>query len=79
MKIPNQFTIEKAYADLKDKYQSAPQELLEALAQADYFKEFCQISLAHPIGNALLGAIALGWQLRDKVAEIEAETLIYRA
>lgn len=71
-KLPTSFELQKAADKIK---KAGPDQfyagLGDLIGDAPWFREYCQICLAHPLGNAILGAIVFGYQLRDKVSEME--------
>ena len=59
--------LQLAAKTLKAKKELPPAEVVDAIGDAPWFREYLQVCMAHPIGNAILGAIVFGWQLNDEV------------
>ncbi len=61
---------------LKAKHELPPADVIDAIGDAPWFREYLQVCLAHPMGNAILGAIVFGWQLNDEVKKNMATSQI---
>lgn len=52
-------------------------EICDAIGDATWFREYCNLCLQQPIANSFLGCILFGWQLCEEYRKLE--TRVYSA
>lgn len=76
-KIPTKEILWEAAEIIEASKEPADQELAMMMREAKFFEKYLVISIHNaPFSNAMLGAMILGWQLRDKTAELECGKII---
>lgn len=46
--------------------------ICDAIGDAEWFREYCNICLQAPIANSFLGCILFGWQLCEEYHKLES-------
>jgi len=55
-------------------------QISDSIGDSQWFRDYCNICLGSPIGNAFLGCIVLGWQLHEEFNKSEEIVpKVYRA
>jgi hypothetical protein len=54
--------------------------ICDAIGDATWFREYCNVCLQQPIANSFLGCILFGWQLCEEYKRLVSNNeVIYRA
>lgn len=76
-KIPEKEILWQAAEELEKTHEQADPDLAVMVRDAKFFERYINIIINNaPFTNAILGAILLGWQLREKTAELQASKII---
>lgn len=76
-KIPEKEILWQAAEELEKTYEQSDPDLAVMVRDAKFFTKYMDIAINNaPFANAILGAMLLGWQLREKTAELEASKII---
>lgn len=76
-KIPEKEILWQAAEELTKSKEQPDPDLTMMVRDAKFFEQYINILINNaPFANAILGAILLGWQLREKTAELECGKII---
>lgn len=76
-KIPTREILWEAAEIIESIKEPADQDLAMMIRDAKFFEKYLGLCVHNaPFANAILGAMMLGWQLRDKTVELECSKII---